>query len=496
MKLIKIISITFLTLITQITTAQVPYHGKHILYSTVSCDKEICCNRQSQQVVTYCHKLVASGIRHFFIVQDISTNTTKQFFLDAYYTTGIAINPTTITINDMKITEQGECWFCGKKKVDMGGTYYPGIGWMSETNEYGIVGHFNIDSVLSSSGNGNYELFTIQGTGGLTRIEPRGIYEQIFIVGYPYECPIDENGNPTASCLVGLGYNYNNSTWSYDIVHPTNIDEIFTDVVDASVGIVVVSRFRNDHYNIGLRHTKNGPLRENIYLSLLSNSNVFNMQFAANYNTGDPVVWRNDADPIFLAADYNGAVLSMAHSCDNISHGIAAYKLSVPNMGDVQITKAKHISYSTYLAMLDCKANGATQSTNFLVDDNSHNSYSLHMIDWSSPYALSTIVSCSKNDYLWQSLALYNTSTYTFKYIAGRDPSNIPMFTEHINVPSPQSPTQCINWSHILIQNITTPTPTDGNSVYLDSEYKNHLITPLIGNFTSTTVIKSTQCTY
>ena len=495
MKLIKTIAISFLTLVTQITTAQVPYNGKHYLFSAAACDKEICCSRMSQQVVTYCHKLEASGIRHFFIVHDISTNTTKQFFLDPYYTPGIAIHPTTITINDMRTTEQGECWFCGKKTIVTGQIYYPGTGWLDETDEYGIVGHFNIDSVLSSSGNGNYELFTIQGTGGLTRIEPRGNYEQIIIVGYPYECPTDENGNPTASCLVGLGYNYSNFEWRYDIVHPSNTNEIFTDVAEYA-GFVVVSRFRNDHYNIGLRHTKNGPLRDSDYLSLLSNSNVFNMQLAANYNTGNPVVWRNDNDPIFLASDYNGSALTMAHTCDNISHGIAAYQLSVPNLGDVQIIKAKHIPYSTYLALLDCKENGLTQSTNFLVDDNSNNKYSILSIDWLSTFTLNTLASCSKNNYHWQSLALYNTSTDSFKHIAGHNPSNVPMFTKHIKAPSGPTLTQCISWSYYSIQNITTPTPTNGNTVYIDPVYNNHLITPLIGNFTSTTVIKSTQCTY
>ena len=130
MKLIKTIAISFLTLVTQITTAQVPYNGKHFLFSAAACDKEICCNRMSQQVVTYCHKLVASGIRHFFIVHDISTNTTKQFFLDPYYTPGIAIHPTTITINDMRITDLGECWFCGKKTIVTGQIYYPGTGWL------------------------------------------------------------------------------------------------------------------------------------------------------------------------------------------------------------------------------------------------------------------------------------------------------------------------------------------------------------------------------
>lgn len=497
--IIETFTIFFLLLVTLNATAQFPYKVKHISYSTAACDKEICCSHLSK-VVTYCHKSTISGIRHYFIVQDMSANITKQFFLDAYYTPGIDIHPTTITINDMKITGQGECWFCGKKITDMGGTYYPGIGWLTETDEYGIVGHFNINSVLSSSGNGSYELFTIQGTGGLTRIEPRGSYEQIFIVGYPYECPVDGNGNQTASCLVGLDYNYSTSEWRYDIVHPTSPDEMFIDVADASAGIVVVSRFRNDHYNIGLRHTKNGPLRENIYLSLLSNSNVFNMQFAANYNTGEPVVWRNDTDPIYLAADYNGEVLSMSHSCDNISHGIATYKLSVPNMGDVQITAAKHIPHSSYLALLDCKADSRTQSTCFLVDDNDFNKYSLYTIDWTSTSSLNTMISCSKNDYHWQSLAFFDTNTYTLKYIAGRNPSNTPTYTKYNIISStpmilPLYP-QCVNISNYSIQNITTPTPTNGNTVFLDATYQGYIITPSIGNFTSTTVSKSTLCTY
>lgn len=475
---------------------QSSYNGKHFLIQTVASDKEICSNHLSHHVVIYFHKLVTSGIRHSFIVHDLSTNASKQFYFDAYYTSGMALYPTTITINDMKITGQGECWFCGKKTVDMGGTYYPGIGWIPETDEYGIVGHFNIYSVMS--GNGSYELFTIQGTGGLTRIEPRGSYEQIFMVGYPFNCPLDANGSPTASCLVGLGYNPNTDIWTYDIVHPTNTNEIFTDVVDASVGIVVVSRFKDDHYHIGLRHTKNGPISGDDYLSLLSNSNIYDMQLANSYTTNNPVAWRNDADPILLASDDCGMSVTMTHPCDNIAYGIASFKLSVPNMGDVHIDAAKYIPNTSYLSLLDSKANCSNPSTCYLVDDNNQNQYSVYIINWISSYPFYIYIkaNCSKNDYCWQSLVTYDSSTYSFRYIVGHNPNNSLTYTKYKSLPPTPFSSTCIGKSSYSIQNLTIPTPTTGDNVYFDPAYNAHQTVPMIGNFTSMTVVKNTLCTF
>ena len=427
--IIKKTGIILLILISWNAAAQPLYNGKHIHLQTTSRDKEITWCDQSRYIVTYYHKASSSGIRHHFIVQDLTTNTIKQFSFDAYYSSAFMLHPTTITIDDMKIDGNGECWFCGKKSIETEATFYPGIGWTYETDDYGIVGHFSLYDVIS--GSGNYELFTIYGTGGLIRIEPRGNYRQVFMVGYPYGCSFDANGNPTASCLVGLGYDSYTAQWKYDIVQPSDPNELFTDVADAGAGIVVASCFKNDHYSIGLRHTKKGTLSNPQILPYLYNINIYDMQLATT-GTGTPVAWREDADPVFLAAGSNGSALSLAYSCSNIAYGIASFGLAVPNMGDVQITAAKHIISYSYLELIDCKAYSSNFATDFLIFDNSSNHYGIRSIDWLSGFTSFTGASCMKSDYIWQSLTAYDTvsyndnSTYSFRYIAGHKPDNTP----------------------------------------------------------------------
>ena len=479
------------------TAAQPSYNGKHIYLQTTSRDKEITWCDQSHYIVTYFHKASASGIRHHFIVQDMTTNNAKQFSLDAYYSSAFVLHSTTITINDMKIDGNGECWFCGKKSTETEAIYYPGIGWMYETDDYGIVGHFSLYDVIS--GSGNYELFTIYGTGGLTRIEPRGNYGQVFMVGYPYGCTFDASGNPTASCLVGLGYNSFTAQWKYDIVHPSDPNELFTDVTDAGAGIAVVSRFKNDHYHIGLRHTKKGMLGTPNLFSFLYNINIYDMQLATT-GSGTPVAWRKDADPVFLAAGNYGSALSLAYSCNNIANGIASFELAVPNIGDVQITAAKHIISYSYLELIDCKAYSNNFATDFLIYDNSSNQYGISSIDWLSGSTSFTGASCSESDYIWQSITSYDSissngnNTYSFRYIAGHKPDNTPVFTKYHSLPVIS---KCIDNTTYSIQNLTIPTTSPVvKMVYLDGTYNNYPTTPINGSFSSTIVYQNALCTF
>jgi len=413
----------------------------------------------------------------------METNTTKIIPLNAYYTGGISLNYTDITINDMKATDNGECWFCGMKSTESAGIspYLPTV------SKCGFIGHFSINDVIS--GSGTYEICLIRGTENLTKIEPRGDYQQLFLVGYRENSAIDPYGNPISSCIVGYDPY---GSHKYDIAYPLNLDEIISDVTTVGVGVVFSSYYLYDHYHIGLRHVKNGPIREDFNLETLGRSNKYDILTAIPISSSILPPWREYQDPVILSSSLSSNIISMAHSCSNNYYGVATYKLYMYGNGDARISKARLINTPSYCKLCDLKVS-SDNITYYLTEDATLNQCILHETDWNS-YTFGmkyTSRYCNRNDYIWQSIIDYD-SVHTYLYISGHKPNGSPIYAAYRNVNSIIAP--CIpRTNHNLIE-LDTPTFTSGSSMALDPIYNNYSADVYTGTFTSTTVTPFFLC--
>ena len=483
--------------------AQSTFATKIESLTSLQSDKELVCNYTSRYIVSYQHSTNVSGVRHYFIVHDTQNGTVARFPMSADYDPyGISLHPTTYYINDMKVSSDGVCWFCGRKEVlSSTGTFIPGIGWGTQIDNYGFVGKFSLTDVLA--GNGSYNLFTLTTTQELTRIEPRGNYQQVFMVGYPHNCTVDADGNPIESCLVGLGYDYSTNEWKHDVVVPVDTTEMFSDLVNTGDGIVVASRFVGDHYTIGLRHTKNGPLRDITYLSWLSSSNKYLTNTAYIFSTGKTVSWRRDTDPLFLSSDGNGGGLALTHSCDDSTAihlfptlptppGLVSYKLYVNNPGNVSITDAYFINTLNYIALKDASAANSGQKTELLVDDSANSRWTIYTFPWNNPPSSGNI-KCfvDKSSYSWQGIAHmgYNPE---YTYIGGHNPLGRYSYSAFGSIP-PTS-IQCFEKDAFSIINFSTPLATSGNGLSLTTSEVGEKIVPSSHTFTSTFHSFQTDC--
>lgn len=483
--------------------AQSTFATKIESLTSLQSDKELVCNYTSRYIVSYRHSTNVSGVRHYFIVHDTQNGTVARFPMSAGYNpNGISQHPTTYYINDMKVSSDGVCWFCGRKEVlSSTGTIIPGIGWGIQIDNYGFVGKFSITDVLA--GNGSYNLFTLTTTQELTRIEPRGDYQQVFMVGYPHNCTVDADGNPIESCLVGLGYDYSTNKWLHDVVVPVDTTEMFSDLANTGDGIVVASRFVGNHYTIGLRHTKNGPLRDNTYLSWLSNSYKYLTNTAYLYPNSEIVTWRRDTDPLFLSSDGNGGNLALSHSCDNSTAiyifpneptppGLASYKLYVNNPGNVSITGAYFISTPNYIALKDASSTHNSQKTKLLVDDSTNSQWAIYTFPWNNPPSSGNI-KCfvGKSSYSWQGIA-YMGYNPEYTYIGGHNPLGRYSYSAFGSIPA--NGKQCFGWDTFSIINLLTPSAISGNSVTLTTDANGEEIAPSSHTFTSTFHSFQTDC--
>ena len=487
--------------------AQSTFATKIESLTSLQSDKELVCNYSSRYIVSYQHSTNVSGVRHYFIVHDTQNGTVARFPMSAGYNpNGISQHPTTYYINDMKVSSDGVCWFCGRKEVlSSTGTFIPGIGWGTQIDNYGFVGKFSLTDVLA--GNGSYNLFTLTTTQELTRIEPRGDYQQVFMVGYPHNCTVDADGNPIESCLVGLGYDYSTNKWLHDVVVPVDTTEMFSDLANTGDGIVVASRFVGDHYTIGLRHTKNGPLRDNTYLLWLSNSYKYLTNTAYLYPNSEIVTWRRDTAPLYLSSDGNGGNLALSHSCGEVPPsappflpggttndptGLASYKLYVNNPGNVSITGAYFISTPNYIALKDASSTHNSQKTELLVDDSTNSQWVIYTFPWNNPPSSGNI-KCfvDKSSYSWQGIAHmgYNPE---YTYIGGHNPLGRYSYSAFGSIP-PTS-IQCFEKDAFSIINLSTPLATSGNGLSLTTSAAGEKIVPSSHTFTSTFHSFQTDC--
>ena len=470
------------------TEAQPSYKSTIVRLHSNTTDKVLVCQHQSRYVVTYYHN-TGTGEPHYFTVQDMLTGTTKQFPVDPYPSPspGVTLHPTSLEINDMKVSDNGVCWFCGKKCIEIGGTYYPGMGWVPQTDDYGVVGYFSLSDVLD--GGDSYHLFVLSGTENLTRIEPRGInYFQTFMIGKPKD-------NSHVSCLAGIGIDLTYSNWEYDIVYPSNSDEVFTDVVDGGEGIIVVSRYGGDNYHIGLRHTKRGPLYNAVYRNVLNSCNKYDMQTVLTPYTGNIAGWRRDTDPILLSSF--GDNVTMSHSCDNTAKGIVSYKIYINNPGDVRVNYPLIAKYSSYIKLLDCYSYPVGNKTAFLANDINRNKWAVLSIDWSQSYTLPydyySTVACPKSSYTWKGLASFGLSP-VFTYINGFKSDYTPCHDAYRNGITMASTCIPDSTTYIIID-LSNPTFSSGDGITTDNDHLEQIVIPTSHDFISSTITTTTICT-
>ena len=421
MKHIKLLLIIFISF-SNIghSVAQPTYNSIIKNYSGINSNQDLTCEYMNRYIVSYSHSSITST-QHFFTVQDMqaSTPVIKRFSLNIGSEFGNSFTPTiTYRLNDMKVSTNGICYFCGTRITE----YYSSPFTIENV---GFIGMFSIAKVLN--GSDTCTILHINGTGALTRIEPRGSYEQVFAVGVSDGYSVDPYNNTPASFLVGLESNSQNTEWYYDIVMPIHYTEQFTDVISCG-GIIVSSKYMDDNYHIGLRQTKNGPLRDNYYLGLLSYCNYYDMHTAVN-SAGVAVACRKYKDPILMVT--KSGPTTMAHSCYNVANGIAAYFLYTVTPGDAQIFKARYTPSTDYISLLDLSVRYGSHVPLFLAKDNTGTQSIISQTNWLSsgsfyPYLDITIDETVSNCRSLESFSSASTTEYL--YINGINTSDQPMY--------------------------------------------------------------------
>ena len=471
------------------SVAQTTFSTKRELLGGLNSNKVLTCEFMSKYVITYSTNN-NSNIRHFFTIQNMYNNVVIRFPMSIGYDPVIpATNYTKYVVNDMKVSTDGVCYFCGRR--------ISGINGMSSSvTSKGFIGKFSIADVISNN-TPNIKLFIIDGTAELTRIDPSGSYEQVFAVGYSDGFSLDPYNNTPCSYLVGLDRNPQGSTWHYDLVRPTLYFERFTDVANAS-GIIVTSKYDNDNYHIGLRHTKNGPLNDNLYLTQINNCNKYDMATAVTPSNVS-VACRKNNDSILMSSDGGGGV-TMAHSCYNVANGIAAYLLYVHDLGDARVSKARYSAATSYIHLNDITTYSANPKAFFLATDNTNSSSLLSQTDWLSSGVglMYPEYSFSSSDLICQDLECFCDSSYSqYLYIGGYTSSHIPAYYAK-NLTSSSSLFTCLPGhsfkNFIQLQN---PTYSSGSGVDLDNTYFPHEVSEIIvQNIVATTITPTTTCNY
>ena len=478
----KISFVFFLTMLSFYqSSAQSTYNSIRQTLGGLLCDKEIVCDYLERYVVTYSHNN-SSLIRHYFTIQDMTTNTTKRIPLNIGYD---PITPTTyftrFEINDMKVGVNGLCYFCGTR-INKNNT-------STKPDSNGFIGRFSIADAMGSGG--NFDILIIPETNTLTRIEPRGNYQQIFAIGLADVVSFATNTKITY--LVGLAQNLQDLDWYYDIVKPVDPFEQFTDVAH-SAGIIVSSKYHNNNYKIGIRHTKNGPLSDNTNLSLLQNCNKYDMQYTTLPSSGVAVAYRKNYDPILLSSI--GGDVTMAHSCNSSTKGIAAYLLYVANLGDARISKIRYASSSNYLSLINTCSYFLNSRAYFLTKDATSHVDRLSWTNWSatgSSFPFNETLFGS-SDMTCQGMARYYKTTEYF-YIGGYNSSNTPKYYAQNLSPAGLIITCFPSSTSNSFYHLSVPSFTSGSGVSKVKTLK-PVYTLFNPSFTPATVTPTPECNY
>lgn len=472
------------------SVAQTPYSSKREILSGINSVHELSCEYMLRYIVSHSQSN-SSFLQHYFTIQDMDTTLIRisRFSLNLGSNPGaFSILPSVkFVVHDMKVSDNGICFFCGTRKEEYSLGNQP-------DDSIGFIGMFPLDDVWNSTG--TCEILLINGTSTLTRIEPRGSYEQVFAVGLTNSVGINPFKTNLISCLVGLEYDYLNSGWYYDMVIPLSATEQFTDVADCGYGVITSSRYIGDNYHIGLRHTKNGPLSSIVYRSMLNNCNKYDMQTATT--GGNVVSCRKDNDPILLSSQ--GGNVTMAHSCYNVANGIATYLLDAINYGDAQVLDAKYTYAPSYISLKDIAVYSSGLKPFFLATDNTGTSL-ISKTDWSTTGTYIYFeTSINNTDIACMNLERFIHSSSEYYYIGGLTSSNQPAFYAQKLILSGLI-LSCLTGSSPIKSFVPLQTPifssTPPGSTEIFCQISHQSVSDIISqSFTSTSVTPNTTCSH
>lgn len=119
--------------------------------------------------------------RSCFLVENVENSVAgvrKKFYTTAHVEPSSYYTCSGYIVNDMKVDNNYQCWFCGTKWVRTGQYIYNTQGLLvPDTVRCGYIGRFNLDEVLN--GGGNLEIMTIDGCSNVEHFaftEDGGIY--------------------------------------------------------------------------------------------------------------------------------------------------------------------------------------------------------------------------------------------------------------------------------------------------------------------------------
>ena len=160
-------------------------------------------------------------------------------------------------INDMRIIDN-KCYFCGSRVKNVGeelvigdmGNYY----WQILYDTCGLMGYFEFSNSLILTGNlYMYEIPKVKSA------ERMAVYHS----GVPEITQVDllckYCGTTRTMCLADMRNTLADPNyWEYDIVVPSDANEIMTDVTATSTHVVLASVFKNDRKIVAFRQKRIG----------------------------------------------------------------------------------------------------------------------------------------------------------------------------------------------------------------------------------------------
>lgn len=447
----------------------------------------LACSDNDKYVVTYSTESSMLG-RQSFIVHNMHTGAKKVFGLTVY-------SNLAYVINDI-VLKNGICYFCGHTyDYAHNNVYYPGIGWTNEGESKGIVGYFDINDVFS--GSGRYYWITIDETEELTHLAIDE-NELVYAVGHPQYCPLDENNMESSSCIVCLERSpYTINQWYYDVLSTNNNGEMLLDVTAGSDGIYTVSRFQNDHYRIGVRHTKNGPFRYIEPHGQIDCLYIFNTQNMGISELNESITWRDNYCPIFID---NHTIGHICCSADNGHSGLMIYKLNLTGSNTVSLANAQYIYREQYSNLLDLKENyyidNNQHSINYvclLTENQTSNMSIISYANWhetTSYYA--RYLHLPLNDIAIADIVPYNSGNFLFSF--AHNGNNSQTIENHQDLKYFQAPSStCFpNNAMSFHQPLETVDPSIGDTLHTVclNKYKY----AISSNYTSTTIHATINC--
>lgn len=376
--------------------------------------KQLAASDNGDITVTYSWPVSGSGM-HDFVVRNMRTGTSRKIRFS---------NPSTGTyaLNEIKV-DNGTCYFIGQYTIT---TLGPSMG-NPQSPSYALFGYFSIDDVFS----GSATIYTkyITWVGNLSRMTVYDHGSHIFAVGSPQNAVLDNDGHPMGSCLVDIESPTSTpGSWNISVVS-SSTNETMTDVASTPDGIIVVSKFHNDNYTIGLRYMKDGSVISSGNFVQFQKLYTFNTQHMMLNATQENVTYRNASDPILIDS------LTIAHVCSGTNvdkRGVCLYRIDIESFKSTDTMKLSDAQYMHLGSGLELK-----DLANYYYGDLYHQGHEYAAVLVNSPNANQSIVGraiwavpgvytqraliYSNNTMKIGSLACYQRGKYIF--MAGQRPN-------------------------------------------------------------------------